>query len=181
MVKKYGGYVMNFDFMPIKSITRMNSNFLSKCSEDSVEAQPYFLHHNHPLIEEILKNLNDNFNPNSSESIGLDLMTKTLKNVCEVDFLKQLNYKDCSFSPKILPKTSVCPIDNSQYRKLYDPSRTKLMLRKIEESDSLAVKLWTLKAGTENLGDYLFNTTFYALSGKLCPVTMEFLGTNKHF
>ena len=181
MVKKYGGYVMNFDFMPIKSLTKMNSNFLSKCSEDSIEAQPYFLHHNHPFIEEILKNLNNNFNPLSSESIGLDLMTKTLKNICEVDFLKQLNYKDCRLSPKILPKTSVCPIDNSQYRKLYDPSRTKLMLRKIEESDSLAVKLWTLKAGTENLGEYLFNTTFYALSGKLCPVTMEFLGTDKHF
>ena len=97
-----------------------------------------------------------------------------------MDFIKQLNYKDCKSVPKILSPEKLCPFDRTQYRKLYDPSRTKLMLRKMTESKVYGLKFWTLKEGTGNLGSDQFNTTFFALAKTYCPINVQILG-NKHF
>ena len=87
MVKKYGGYALNFDILLTKSILGFN-NFLSKCSEDIIEDQPYCLHHNHPLFDEIFENLLNQFQSNGSQSIGQNLLSYTVKKSCNVSINK---------------------------------------------------------------------------------------------
>ena len=87
MVKKYGGYALNFDTLLIKSVLGLNSNFLTKCSEDSIEDQPYFLHHKHPLIDDVISQLSKGFRMNVSQSIGRNLITKIIKEECNVSNL----------------------------------------------------------------------------------------------
>ena len=84
MVNRYGGYALNFDTLLIKSILGLNSNFLTKCSEDSIEDLPYFLHHKHPLMDDVLSQLSKGFNMNVSQSIGRNLITKIVKQECNV-------------------------------------------------------------------------------------------------
>ena len=83
--------------------------------------------------------------------------------------------------PKILPSTDFVPIEENHYWKLYDPSRTKLVLKTIKHHQSFGLKLWTSKAGTENLGSADFNTTFYALASQYCPMNFRILGSDRHF
>ena len=84
MVNRYGGYALNFDTLLIKSILGLNSNFLTKCSEDSIEDLPYFLHHKHPLMDDVLSQLSKGFNMNVSQSIGRNLITKIVKQECDM-------------------------------------------------------------------------------------------------
>ena len=71
MVNRYGGYALNFDTLLIKSILGLNSNFLTKCSEDSIEDLPYFLHHKHPLMDDVLSQLSKGFNMVSNAMLNI--------------------------------------------------------------------------------------------------------------
>ena len=101
----------------------------------------------------------------------------------QVDFIKQLKYKDCKKVPKILSPDQLCPFDGAQYKKLYDPLRTKLALKKIKESKSFGIKLWRVKNKDDrkNMGSQSYNTTFFALANSTCPINVQLLGKNKHF
>ena len=55
-----------------------------KSSENSIEAQPYNLIHNHPIFENILNDLFTSFKRNKAQSIGSTLLTNVAKKHCEV-------------------------------------------------------------------------------------------------
>ena len=55
-----------------------------KSSENSIEAQPYNLIHNHPIFENILGDLFTSFKRNMAQSIGSTLLTNVAKKQCEV-------------------------------------------------------------------------------------------------
>ena len=83
-----------------------------------------------------------------------------------------------------MPPDQLCPFDGAQYKKLYDPLRTKLAIKKIKEAKSFGIKLWTMKKNkddTKNMGSESYNTTFFALAKKTCPINVQLLGKNKHF
>ena len=83
--------------------------------------------------------------------------------------------------PKILPMEKFAPVQENNYKKLYDPARTKLVLKKIHEFQSYGVKMWTSKSGTEDLGSLSSNKTFFILAQQQCPMNVRLLGENKHF
>ena len=96
----------------------------------------------------------------------------------QVSYLKDLSFKHCQNAPKLLANSKFVPITEVEYKKLYDPSRTKLILKKLDESQSFGVKLWTFKPGTEILGHSKLNTTFYALAKEKCPITFKTCNKN---
>jgi hypothetical protein len=100
--------------------------------------------------------------------------------------MKQLLYKQCHKAPRILPVETFCPIHGAHHWKLFDTSRSKLVLQKIHESNSFGVKLWiAMKISNDhddaNLGSSNFTTAFYQLAKNYCPLTVQLLGQNRHF
>ena len=61
-----------------------------KSSENSIEAQPYNLIHNHPIFENILGDLFTSFKRNKAQSIGSALLTNVAKKHCEVGKISNL-------------------------------------------------------------------------------------------
>ena len=180
ILKKYGGISLNFDTLLIRHIVGLDE-FLVRSPEDGIESHPLGIHHNHQMFDALLNLLSKNYDGNSSSCIGSQLLAQTAKEECQVEFIKQLDYKQCRKLPKILPSTHFVPIEEKHYRKLYDPARTKLVLKTIKEHQSYGLKLWTLKPMTDNLGSRYFNTTFYALANQFCPMNVRLLGPNRHF
>lgn len=178
ILKKYGGISLNFDTLLIRHIMGLDE-FLIRSLEDGIESHPIGLHHNHQMFDALLNKLK-HYEGNSS-NIGSQLLTQVAKEECQVEFIKQLEYKQCRKLPKILPSSDFVPIEEQHYRKLYDPARTKLVLKTIKEHQSFGLKLWTLKPMTDNLGSRDFNTTFYALASQFCPMNVRLLGPTRHF
>ena len=179
-VKKFGGTALDFDSLLLKPVTSLGE-FLVKISENDLESHPFHFNLNNDFVTELIQNLPVDFNKNNSKSLGSILMTENLKKHCQVSFLKDLKFKFCSKAPKLMSSEKFAPIEETQFKKIYDPQRTKLVLKKIQEFESFAIKLWTFKSGTENLGSSRLNTTFYHLAKEKCPYSYKILPANKHF
>ena len=73
----------NVIYCVLRPITALQQ-FMVKSSENSIEAQPYNLIHNHPIFENILNDLFTSFKRNKAQSIGSTLLTNVAKKHCEV-------------------------------------------------------------------------------------------------
>ena len=109
ILKKYGGISLNFDTLLIRHVIGLDE-FLIRSPDDGIEAHPLGLHHNHQMFDVLLRDLTKNYNENSSSCIGSQMLAQTVKEECQVSFIKQLDYKQCTKLPKILPSTYFVPI-----------------------------------------------------------------------
>ena len=80
---------MNFDTLLIKPIIGLNE-FLVRSPEDAIESHPLGLRHNHPMFDVLLRDLSKNFDGNSSNSIGNQLLAQAVKEECEVSIILKL-------------------------------------------------------------------------------------------
>ena len=82
---------MNFDTLLIKPIIGLNE-FLVRSPEDAIESHPLGLRHNHPMFDVLLRDLSKNYDGNSSNSIGSQLLAQAVKEECEVSKHLCINY-----------------------------------------------------------------------------------------
>ena len=104
----------------------------------------------------------------------------------QVDFIKQLVFKQCHKSAKMLSTNVFCPFDRGHYSNLYDTNRVKLSLRKISEirKEVVGIKLWTAILSREarsNMGGLNHTTAFYSMAKEACPVTIQVMGSKSNF
>ncbi len=65
---------------------------------------------------------------------------------------------------------------------IFDPVRSKLVRRKIEEDDSLGLRLWLRHSeDIDNWGGPGHETAFYRLGEQHCPLIMQILSDETHF
>ena len=83
LLKKFGGVVLPFDILLLKSISGLGP-FFARCDEHSIESVPLALDDNHPIVDDIFTNIMKHFDGTDPSSIGSKLITSTLKKECKV-------------------------------------------------------------------------------------------------
>ncbi len=83
LLKKFGGAVLSFDTLLVKSITSLGQ-FYSRCEEHSVQPMPMALDDRHPVFDNLFSNMMRYFDDDDPTSIGSKLITEVLKHECKV-------------------------------------------------------------------------------------------------
>ena len=79
-----------------------------------------------------------------------------------------------------MPVEMTCAIPERKGSQLFDPPRSELVLKKLSESNSIAVKLWPEKNTKSDWGSEKSTTAFYKLAQNLCPMVHRQLGSGQY-
>ena len=110
------------------------------------------------------------------------MITSVIKEKCKVNHLRDLKFKDCSKAIKILETKDFCPFPQFKHWMIVDPSYVNLVVSKLEEYQSYAVRLWNqMNEGAESWGKPDFVTPFYNLAQKKCPMVFQLCGPTDGF
>ena len=105
-----------------------------------------------------------------------------LKRQCNVEFIKELLYKECTKSATIMTIDTTCPVPERNADKIFDPSRTEVVLKRLREADPVTLKLWSAANGAgKSLGSGKSPTAFYKLAETLCPIVHKRLEAKSYF
>ena len=96
------------------------------------------------------------------------MLTSVMKEKCKVNHIRDLKFKQCSKALKILEPTDFCPFPQFKHWMIVDPSYKNLVLTKLKEHKSYAMKLWTkMNTRVESWGRPDLNTPFYKAMYKI--------------
>ena len=185
---KYGGIVLDFDILLLKSF-KSRESLLNRCSnQDQIESTPMAMVAKHPLLYDLISELDTAFDSSNTHSIGKDLITKFLKKGCKVSSIRELVHKQCKKSATVLSKlTDFCPLPNFKKWMIYNSNYAKFVTNKIEEVNSFGIKLWS--ADEDNVWGIETAPSpfhFHKLAKTACPLiteitttTLSYLNINK--
>ena len=109
-------------------------------------------------------------------------MTSVVKERCKVEQIRDLKYKECKRSTKILEPSVFCPFPLFKHPMIFDSSKVKLVLSKLEEHQSYAIRIWSkMNANVESWGNSDSVTPFYKLAEKKCPLVFQLCGEAGRF
>ena len=110
------------------------------------------------------------------------MLTSVMKEKCKVNHIRDLKFKQCSKALKILEPTDFCPFPQFKHWMIVDPSYKNLVLTKLKEYRSYAMKLWTkMNTRVESWGRPDLNTPFYSLAEVKCPLVFQLCGSSGRF
>ena len=179
-LQKFGGTILTFDSLILRPIGSLGS-FMARSKENQLETYPMTFTSRHPLIEELLADFARKFRPDSHHSVGRDLMKQTLVDLCKVETMKELVFKECKMAVKLMEVSAFCPVEEEKHWTIFDPKRTKLVMKALERENSLGLKLWNdATKDIQNWGSKDDQTAFYKLAVEKCPLITESIGKN-HF
>jgi hypothetical protein len=133
-------------------------------------------------LQDLLEHMRLSYDADDPDSVGSALITQRLSKLCRVNFVKDLEYKECKWATKMLPATAFCPLEEDKHWMIFDPARSKLVKKKMEDNNSLGLRLW--KKHTEmfdNWGGPNHTTAFYYLAEEHCPLTSQVLDWQMHY
>ncbi|KAL7041959.1 hypothetical protein ACKWTF_000970 [Chironomus riparius] len=117
----------------------------------------------HMMIDQVIKT----YDSRKHWDIGPRLVTKVLKEYCEIDdFLKTTECKNF----KILPIEKCYAIEGYEWYKFYRESDTKLVLKSTK--DSYYIHLWNYQSSKNKISKSK-NVAFNVLASKYCPLVYE--------
>ena len=109
-------------------------------------------------------------------------MTSVLKERCKVNHIRDLKFKECKRSTKILEPNDFCPFPQFKHWMIFDTSYVNLVLRKLEEHKSYAIRIWSkMNSNVDSWGNSDFVTPFYKLAEKKCPLVFQLCGDAGRF
>ncbi len=127
------------------------------------------LNSRHPALNDLQSTLENSYNAESPHSIGSQLLTSTLKRQCQVNFIKELLYKDCTKSAWVMPVEMTCSFPERRGSYIFNSARKDVVIKKLRDTDSISLKLWSSQSPT-SWGSDKSQTAFYKLAQALCPI-----------
>ncbi len=149
-----------------------------------VESHPLTLDSRHPILTELLESALAAFNPEDERATGGRLIGKKVKEMCRVDYLKELRFKECPEAKiKVAQPHVFCPVEEEKHWMLLDTNRATLVLRRMEEAaqgeEVRGLKLWSRHNGDfDSWGSSNRTSAVFEVAGMACPLMMQALGPN---
>ncbi|XP_022909611.2 lactosylceramide 4-alpha-galactosyltransferase-like [Onthophagus taurus] len=174
VLMKFGGIYMDSDVIVLKSLDDLGGNFIGKEFETSLAGGIIGFDGNSiDLLDRILKDFNEHYNPKSWTGHGPFLFTKWVKKLCNAT--RNFLYHKCDHL-KVLPTNLFYPIFYGSWEDLFDPEYVDEVLDKAK--NSYLIHFWN-KLSYDLIIDSDSNAAYTVLAKKHCPKTFSKL--NKLF
>lgn len=183
MLYKFGGTVLSFDTLLLRSLSWMG-DILPRCHDDLIEPYPLTLRSKHPLALDAMEQMVHFHDSKNPKAAGSHLLTQRLKKKCSVEFITELLFKECGAKSdaKVLTSDVFCPVEEDKHWRIFDPTRTKLVLQNLEELKSHGLKLWRkYTEGYPSWGSADKPTAFSKLAKDACPLINLSVGSINQF